>query len=207
MIPFRHSCLATDCYSWVCWFLRHRGGPVYYPRVLYSFWKKESTKERKKRSKVTWERIYMCIPVYLIWSIFSRCGWPSVYKRYTHIGSHALSPLRELPLSGCDPPESFQQEEGKNLNNRKMEKKKNTKSNKILKREKYITADRSLSQFTSHPSPVCTENIYKCIEINRSLYVRNTSWRVLRRAYYSSLSNQRLAYTQHSALSLFHLSL
>ena len=124
VIPFRHSCLATDCYSWVCWFLRHRGGPVYYPRVLYSFWKKESTKERKKRSKVTWERIYMCIPVYLIWSIFSRCGWPSVYKRYTHIGSHALSPLRELPLSGCDPPESFQQEEGKNLNNRKMEKKK-----------------------------------------------------------------------------------
>ena len=124
VILFRHSCIATDCYSWVCWFLRHRGGPVYYPRVLYSFWKKESTKKRKKkRSKVTWERIYMCIPVYLIWSIFSRCGWPSVYKRYTHIGSHALSPLRELPLSGCDPPESFQQEERKNLNNRKMEKK------------------------------------------------------------------------------------
>lgn len=97
------------------------------------------------------------------------------------IGSHALSPLRELPLSAVSrvslrPPESPNMRRRKTLN-RMMEKTLRVKERERKRKKwksKEITADRSRGYTHHHVHLLlllllCT-NIYKCIEINRSLY-------------------------------------
>lgn len=189
LFPFSFPDIPSNA-TWVCccWMI---GATTHIPTIFISLKKKKKNqlrrkeKEKKKRSKVTWvenrhqreggsQRIYIYSS--LSYDLSSPVADGGVFIR--GIGSHALSPLRELPLSAVSrvsprPPESpnmrrrkknnSQQEDGKNIGEKAKKKKKS----------KEITADRSRG-YTHH----VLLPLYKYIQMywNKSVLIR--PWRL-----------------------------